>query len=957
MKISMSGVSTIAVVCGLAAFAPPAFAQTDTEKANVPAHGGDAETQGTEVVVTGSRIARRDFGSTSPIVTMGEGAIGQTGAISVDAALNQLPQVAAGATSTTNLPSNQGRSTVDLRGLGPTRTLVLLDGRRLVPSNFDGTVDVNIVPPSLIENVEVITGGASAVYGSDAIAGVVNFRLKRNFSGVEVDGQYGISGEGDLQTKSLNATFGGNFADRRGNAVLSLGYADRAGLFGDAREYSLISPRLQPQVPQGSYGIQFGSAANAPSQAALNALFGRYGVSPGTVTLQNLATTTFGGLGFNADGSLFAVADQSGAVNYRGNAGPTTGYSLVNATVGGLPGVYFNGAPQEYISIPLTRYSAFGAANYDVSDTLTFYGQASFSRLESKTQLGPIPAGGSTAALVVPVTNPFIPTDLATLLASRPDPTADFEIAKRLFDFPRTERNRIDTFQVTLGAKGKLGVRGWTWEVYGSYGKSDQTTTGTGYSSRRALDTLLRAPDGGVSLCAGGYNPFGINPLSEACRAYVNRTGGYTLTNDLGVVEGTIQGGLFELPYGEVRFAAGADYRDMSFERVASSIYNVEPAPAPNGAGLPDALVPAVVTSAKGSYNAKEIFGELLVPILKDIPGFRRLDLGLGYRYSDYSSIGGVHSYKVEGDWEPFDGLRFRAGYQRANRAPSLDVLFASTQQLVSLGSGANRDPCNAAATGATSAAGNAQIRSLCAAQGVPAAGASTPQFVQTVGVGNPDLKEETADTFTVGGVVQPKFASPVFSRLSLSVDYYQIKIRDAIGTLAPTDLVRACYNLDGSNPTYAATSPFCQNFRRAPNGSITQIVTRAENLSRFSTRGIDAQFDWTVNLADAGLGGDTGSLGLNVVANRLIDFQITGREGQATFDYAGTVGNSSIGASSHPKWKVATALSYTNGAVSTIESSIQRIPIRPRPPLAISISNCACVPRSASNFAWASTI
>ena len=878
MKIRRSVRLALPVGVLASLFAAQSHAQSTPAKTEAP-------TEVQEIIVTGSRIARADYVSQTPIVTVGAETIARSGAPTIEATLNQLPQFTPSAGSGSSFNARGGQANLNLRALGAQRTMVLVDGRRLQPANADGSADLNIIPPALIENIEVITGGASATYGSDAVAGVVNLKLKRRFEGVELDAQYGVSDKGDAKTKDIALTMGGRFADDRGSAVLSVGYSDRDPLLFTARDY-LRKQALSSNLPNGQTLTE---ASNLPSQAAVDAIFARYGAAPGAVS----RSTAFA---FNTDGTLFRAA------NTIGYKGPTTGiYSTYNNTLYGDTG-YFNLA-----QVPLERYSVFAKGDYDLTSNQRVFAQALYTTYDATTQ-GPPPNSSSTVnVLSVPTTNPFIPTDLRSLLASRANPTAPFTIQKR-FDVlgPRTEQDHYDVFQITVGGDGKLPVKDWTWNAYGSFGRTTYRATEVNYPSTSAVQRLLSASDGGASLCTGGFNPFGDQAISGSCAAYIARTAHNQTTVEQSVVEATMQGGLFALPAGEVRFAAGADYRKSSY------------------AYQPDALITIgdlanfqPVQASGGSSDVRELYGELLIPVLADLPLIQSLNLDLGYRYSDYDTVGGVSTYKADFDWKVLSSLMLRGGYARAIRAPSVGELFtAATQDAITLGTlGAmpGGDPCDIRSAYRTDAARVAGVRSLCLAQGVPTAlidsYLNTKTRANYTTAGNANLDAETADTFSVGFVWSPRFDVSWLSRVNLSVDYYDIKIKEAIGQITAPIAVAKCFNADGSNPTYDAKNYYCSLIaRETGSGLIGNVTVPKLNLSGYRTSGVDIAADGTISLPPG-----AGALRLSTVVNYLDRFAIQSLPGANFLDYAGTIQNTQIDlfSSARPRWKATSSVTW----------------------------------------------
>lgn len=849
-----------------------------------------------EVIVTGSRIARQDYSASSPVVTVGQQALEKSGAVTLDTTLKQQPQFVASTGATTNSNGNGGQANIQLRGLGRQRTLVLMDGRRLPAANSDGSVDINAIPTALIESAEIITGGASAVYGSDAVAGVVNIRMKRKFDGVELDAQYGLSGKGDAKDYKVSLAAGGTFADDRGSSVFSAEYANRNLIYVSDRDFSLGASR-DSVLPTGLVSF----ATNAPTQAAIDAVFAKYGVAAGVVK----ATNAFG---FNADGTLFSTGQT--VQNFKTPADPSLYF--VNAST-----VQADGRRFRYLQLPLETYSFFNRTSYDFTDSVHGFAQLLYTNSIGATQVQPIPGPSSASAGVplVPVTNPFIPADLKTLLASRASPAAAFALSKR-FDAsgPRINRNTNDTFQLVAGLDGKLPILDWKWDVSGTLARNKIETLKENYPSRAALQTLLNAADGGASICAGGFNPFGDNPISAACNAYINKRLLSVQAIEQRIVEANVQGGLFNLPAGQVRFAVGAEYRE--------DYYRSDP----DALSASGDIIASSGTFFEGTVDAKEAYAELLIPVLKDLPLAREVTIDLGGRISDYNTVGSVKTYKADATWKMFDALTFRGGYERAIRAPNIGELYTPVVRGVSviglagaLGSG---DPCDV--NGAYRKGSNgAQVRALCLATGLPASLIDTYTFAQqsagTTSGGNPKLTEEVADTFSVGAVWRPNLPWDLISNLSVSLDYYNIDLQNAVGTItAPLTLAR-CFNATGStNPTYSASNPFCGLVSRNSDGTIDTVVAQSLNLGGYKTSGVDLQIDWRFDTSAVGLR-DGGRINVNILSAYLDTFKIKSLPGDPFLEYAGTIGNSQIdvNAISRPKWKTNVSTDYVNGPVT----------------------------------------
>jgi iron complex outermembrane receptor protein len=864
-------VSQIASWCALLA-SGAAFGQ-QAEPTSTPSE--DLE----EIVVTGSRIARPDYSSTSPIVTFGQDAITKTGTVNIENALNQLPQFVQGQMqSTIGAVALPGRASLNLRGLGETRNLVLLDGRRLPLSNSTAVVDVNLIPQFILEGVETITGGASAVYGSDAMSGVVNFKSRSHFEGIQLDVRTGISDRGDAETADYGITAGFAISEGRGHVLLSAGYTDRDVLWGSDRDFYQLGV-LSSFIGTGTF---VPSPTNLPQQAVVNSVFGAYGVAPGAVLNSR-------SLGFNDNGTLFG---QIGVFNYQG---PTTEFfSTIGANVR-QPVTY-----QEFIVNPMERKSFFGKFDFDVSDAVTAYGQFLYNKTTATGQVGWSPT--LFVVPTVPVTNPFIPADLRTILASRPQAAADFTMNQRYMglDF-REFPSDFTVGQYILGLRGSLPFKDWRWDVYGSYDSTDLVETQDKAILLSRMRNLLYAADGGASICAGGFNPFGLTnstSISAECRAYLEaETHDYTQLTQT-IIEASLSGGLLTMPAGDLRFALTLDRRENEFE--------LDPDPSrENG----DIIGTLPTFPAQGSTYVNEAAIEFLIPIVRDAPLADRLELNVGFRTSDYEFSGRVETYKADGLWSPFKGFTFRGGFEHAIRAPNIGELYNQLGGQAQIGSPPGQgDPCDVRASARTGASG-AAVRNLCVATGVPAPIVDSYQYttvaIGVINSGNTELTPEEADTITFGAVFSPEIDSGLFADLSLSVDYYDIDISDVIAPIAGGTALSKCYNLDGSNPTFDAANPFCQILQRNPTtGGVDIVAAPYLNLGGLRTSGVDAQVDWRIPVGP-------GSLDLNVLANFTNSYEVQLLVGSPWQDFAGTIDGTQNGGIPVPDWKTLTSLTY----------------------------------------------
>ncbi len=1004
---------------GIAASAPAwaqAAAGPDDADPATPAEAPDSASQDTanNIIVTGSRIARRDFVATSPIVTVGPELIEDSSQINLEANLNKLPQFTPALTQfntgdfQANANNTIGISTVSLRQLGSNRNLVLINGRRGMPVSGTGVVDINSIPSAAVQRVEVITGGASSTYGADAVGGVVNFILKDRFTGLEVDAQGGISERGDGEEYRIATLVGADLDGGRGNVMLGMEHYKREAilrvdrpwyrdLFRDPNiagsEFFLNENAVAFHVPSG------GTAANyQPSQAALNALFQSKG-APAGVNIPRASTVYI-----NDDGSLFLNTSTRLPVVPPATVGQYVplfyGYE---GTVDGLEqkllanGQLAQNNTEELLSTPQQRWSFFGKGEYEITDNVRFVSQATFARTRTKTlglntvALGSfgvlipyndniyagnatfgIPSsllangnthpdflpggrygldcpatGGCTNKQVFPV-----PSELALLLDSRPNANADWRadivpasIARRYTD------NNVTTYQLVTGFEGDIPGTDLTWEVVGSYGETVAKTDTYGFFSADQFRTIVQAPNygrnfhtqgnsvppganrnGATASCTTGISPFNTaQEYSEDCGLAVRIDAQVENRLKQKYAEANLQGGLFALPYGDLRFAAGAAIRTNSlrFHADSSSVEGSTFFETVNGI-FPQA-------STEGSITVKEAYGELLVPVLADLPFAREFNLELGYRLSDYSTIGTSPTYKINGEWAPVEWLRFRGGYQKASRAPNLGEVFtARTQTLVN---GNDGDPCsrgntvspfgygNYSANSAANAANAAQVEALCR-QMMGSAGAAqfyrdgrvypTGQggaFVTSLSAGASELQEETAYVYTIGGVISSPFENVWVDGLRLSVDYYNVTLKDGISLQGVDSVYRQCFS-PIFNPDFAMTDACRRIQRDQTTGETQQITVNYSNLGRVETSGIDVQFDWGVRFADVGIG-LPGRISLNSNFTYLLEFSTTPDQYVIPLtDYAGTTGGGEVGTQAGSyRWKLFSRLNYNLGA------------------------------------------
>jgi iron complex outermembrane receptor protein len=815
-----------------------------------------------EITVTGSRIVRRDYEASSPIVTINADSFNQVSNVGVESALNQLPQFVPAQTqfSAGDIQSfaynTPGIATLNLRGLGANRNLVLVDGRRAQPANALLVVNVNTIPSAAIESVEVISGGASATYGADAMGGVTNFKLKNNFEGFSLsvqgsDTEQGGGGETKIAAL-MGATFGG------GNVMLGLEGSERQEVFNVDRDFYLDGFR-DKGTPSGTSSLRFASykpaaASSAPSAAVIQSIFGAGApFTPGADSFfVNPSKTT-----------LFLNSPASGA---RGYTGPQNDEFKITSGFTGAGQLNMNNMEAAFSS-PLERYSMFARANYDFSDSLTAYMQANFTNSTVVTNAAYSPALSQWNA-TIPRDGRALPAQLNQLLDSRANPAAAWPLEMGFIDFSGLRRNvnQDKEFQVLAGLSGDILETGWTFDAYASHGETSLIAELQNYPMLQTFRAIIQAPNFGknynagsgpplffATKCTSGLPVFENFPVSQDCIDSIYAQMKHLTKIDQDIVELNVQGEVFDLPAGTLQAALGVSTRRNSFAFRPDALLDTHSILYPIG------LFPTSPTA--GETEVKEAYAEALVPVLQDLPGIQELNLELGARYSDYDTSGGIWTYKALVDWSVTDNLRVRGGYQLANRAPNVAELYlGSSTAVVGFPGG---DPClsNTLNTWGNLASNpnRAQVVALCNEINTRSGFPNTPyrtnpnaivgpfattfQFELAIQSGNPNLRNEEADTYTLGFVYNSPFEG-LFERATLAVDWYQIEITDAIAIGDSWAVYAKCFNQDGSNPTYAYVED-CALIARDQDGYRATVVTPYKNLGGIETAGIDVQLNW----------------------------------------------------------------------------------------------------------------
>ncbi|AOL95418.1 TonB-dependent Receptor Plug Domain [Porphyrobacter sp. LM 6] len=957
----------LAVPSAVSAQVADAAAASEVADVAADASAEAAADAGEPILVTGSRL-RRDSNLESPSPVVSITAETFRGEQEVADALRTIPALSASVSSAQSVAPGEvgsgaavGAATLNLRGLGAERTLVLVNGRRHVAGVAEtSVVDINSIPSSLIKQVEVLTGGASAVYGADAVTGVVNFILDREFDGVELGMSGGLSDNGDGANFDGYIKLGKNFADGRGNVTLVGDYSRDNGLrFGDRPQFrdgniADDGPNPALRFQRGDLGAgtpnfsNFFSLANGrypygftiptPGSSRYNAIFPT-GVTP-TAAEQALIDralnaptriiapqygfpiTSAGGVIIPAD-----FADPNSDIDNDGRSDCTESFVGFNGLFdyngfGALGGCFiatangievldedgliasnFNSFGGEgtifdnngYL-IPKTERFGFNLlSDYDISDAVNVYFEGKYFRQE--TTFGTNQNSFYDLLTVAP-DNPFIPAILRPIS----DAAGGLFITRDPTDLgPNIDTNISETFRFVGGAKGDLTDE-ISWDVSANYGRYDLKSINRNnvlYDRflaaidvtrdaqgnpvcRSEINPAVRSPSTPFGIPTGefGYltfvpgqgqcrpaNLFGPGAISQDAIDFITTTTVDTFRTEQFDVTALVSGdtsAFFNLPYDSIQFALGAEYREeksqSNFDPLVRGILPVTTVDGNAGDFVGDlgfsqtslATPPdGFFQNSGGKYDVIELYGELGTTLLEDVPFMKELRLELAGRFSDYSTVGTVYTYAINGFWSPIEDIRLRGTYSRAVRAPNISELFAPPQAAFFR----PFDPCDQAEIDRLSAAGDANIQNRianCRADGIPE-GFSDPLSARFAGTiaGNPDLREETADTYTVGVVLSPRFVPG----LSFTADYYHIKIDDAISTVAAQDVVDNCYD--------SSTFPndFCSSFtrNRDPGSAqflgFTSLNLTTINFVQIESAGVDASLSYNTAIGEHRLG------------------------------------------------------------------------------------------------------
>lgn len=769
------------------------------------------------VEITGSRLKTIGNTSSSPITSVGKEEINTTQPVAVEELIRGLPSAYPAIGPNVNNGSN-GTASIDLRGLGSNRTLVLFNGKRFVPATLGGVVDTNNVPVSLLERVDLVTGGASAVYGADAVSGVVNFVTKRNFTGVEATSLYSISGKGDAGRYKNDLTMGADLADGRGNVALHVGTTRTNPLKLADRDYANTVISSSTGLPGGYSGTS--------------------------------VPAIFSGMPSPINGSKVIDA--------------TTG--LLRAAVTSGPPDGYNTNPPNYFETPLTRTQVTALGHFRISDNVEAYAEIFSTR--SNVTLNLAPSGTFGAALSIPIGNPYITDPVRQQLCTAYGISAANCVAGGTTEFKANVARRFveagsriytydnTTTQYTTGLRGDIAfLDTWSYDAYYQSGKSDQLQqTGNGFSLSK-LQQAVRATNATTcTVTTGGCVPVNLfgaaGTLTPAMLNYLSIPTFATTQVQQTVIAGSANGEVAfaksPLAKNPLALAVGYENRKVFGANKSDAVIQTQGELLGSGAPTPD---------RSGELKFNEYYMEANMPLVQNRPLIYSLNVEGGYRETEFKTSGGASqnygSWKAGMDWAPVKGLRFRGEQQRATRAPNVNELYQPvTTGLATL----SVDPCQGGKIVAGDAGKAGSLTNLCQLTGVPVAqigsvaAPSSGQINNTAG-GNPSLGPEKADTTTLGVVWEPSFAD----NLSLSLDYWKIKINGAVSSATAGQVINGCY--DSTLNPGLANNAFCQAIQRDPlNGGLNGtgskgVSTQSSNLGAYNYSGIDVGANYRLPL------------------------------------------------------------------------------------------------------------
>jgi len=964
-----------------------------------------------EIVVTGSRIQRANVVLPNPVYAIDGDDIAASGELSVVDFLRDVPSLLGSqngtqanffGTNASGFDDAPGLSTLDLRNLGTNRTLVLVDGKRHVSGQAGNqAVDIESIPTALIDRVEVLTGGASSIYGADAVSGVVNFILREDFEGTEIDVQYGGNDGFDGQAYRVNLTHGFNFSEGRGNIALygsyreqqdvlirERGFSANGGIAGEQNENSELRFQAGDALPMGASigdlisstdaagvcsgaftgtdpGLVSQACTAAPSRIARNLSFGL--THPGGLLSLNLADDVtaatpqpatafpffhssadlpflapgtpvqdFDGngiddcteslIGANAVGGCSIIDPISGQLRAF-NPGETDDAFLNFDAVGG-DGFRQNGQPDQTLVPKLEQYVLGALFKFDITDTLRVFADVKYVNTTTETQ------GGGAAffdTINISPENPFVPAEaqslLTDILALNPQfaDTAQFFLTRDPTDINLDSEFERETFRVVAGVEGEF-LDGWDWELAVNYGRTTQDDNSRALLNDRffAAVDVVTGPDGspvcrsevdpnftvndfnndsifgdgGVNTFTPGdgtcqpLNPFGLGSPSAASQAFVAPLRNIEDEIEQTVISAVVTGNSeswFSLPGGAIGIAGGLEYRIEDSETV------------PEQFEIDGFFFNSQTAITEGDFEVFEAFVEVSLPLLADIPGIRELTVDGSYRFSDYNlAVDTTNSWGVGASWVPVDDIKFRFTRSRAVRAPNIFELFSPQQQSIF---NLDVDPCDQGAIDALAVSDpdTAMNRATNCAQ-VVGANFNNPLTSNFQGLtgGNPTLQEETADTLTVGVVLQPRFVR----NLAVTLDYWDIEIEDAIQELQAVDVLQGCFDGPTLDPTFCDLISRIDDPSSAFFNGLNGLTVGQVNSASLETSGIDFEIRYLIENVG------NGQMTLQANGTWLDEFS----EFRSTLNP--DMADTGVGEIQRPEWSGSLVASYSNDRV-----------------------------------------
>ena len=832
------------------------------------------------IVVTGSRVARPNFETPAPTTSIDAATIQESGLPTLGDVLQRAPAVAVGlGLSNAQNSTDAGATFANLRGLGSFRTLTLVDGRRRVPGSLtNSSVDLSSIPPSMVERVDIVTGGTSAVYGADAVTGVINVILDRDYEGLEFDFSMGApqaGGAGDAQQASLH--WGDDFAGGRGDINVGVSYSRSSVLRATDRDFSSGRNFIFFESNFPGYSFDGVVPTNIVRRDPTTFLY----ANTGTIWYWNGSAYEY----YTADPELRPQTSDEPPFFYPWNGVAGFGWGT------GGDGFAFD----EYglLRAGFESLSALGSIDYDLGGGATWYLDAEIasSQTESPFQPNFHPANGDF--LYVYRDNPLLPTSVQQFMDDRGLP---YLYVQRTHDDLGVRTGIVDRLNYTVasGVRGDWGDN-WRYDVFAQYGEMqiDSRTTNTLIRSNylNAIDAISDGAGGAMCRSAAaraeGCVPivaFGRNDtISQAQRDYLLHDLETELSLDQTLIGGSIAGDLFNLPAGPLGTAFGFEYREENLS------FRDDPL---NQAGA--LLLNAPTPDNDGGFDVWEIYGEAVAPLLRNLPLIHSLQLEAAVRYSEYSHAGNSTTWKLGGMWSPIEALRFRYTTSRSVRAPTITDSFSPGITSFSF----ITDPCNAAEI---PAAPDPAVRAAnCTALGVDVAGGytdPTPTVTrQVITGGNADLGPETSDSWTTGVIWSPT------DRLRMSIDYWNIELADAISALGVGEILNNCVD------SASTANEFCGLITRDPGtDAVVSIENRPINIDRLEARGVDAQLQYSFDapwLFD-------GEVSLGVGATYLEEYNIVDVSPAGSFvsEEAGEVQGTPL-----PQWRGNLSAAYMRG-------------------------------------------